>query len=582
MAQRGVGWVGGAGGPIPPGLSGLVSSVGAGGFTWDATAAAEDASLNWLALSSAAGSSAPGSPGSLGVRVNTTGLPAGTYFGEVRVRAAGVDNSPRTVQVVQRVQAAAAKPGVKLTPAGQTVVARQGDASVPAQTMQVHNPLPSAQTFDFSFPQENRVFTATAPDGTTLPSGTPGRIQVGVTLAGLGPGIYRAPLSVAAGNDPRVQTADVVLVVLPGPAAASVQTPVEARGDYICSSGGGLAVNPVSHAGGFQVTAAHPAAVEALVTDRLGNPLVSGAVTMLPSIEGTAAAPLQHQGGGRWTATWIPVSAGGAPVTLNFFADDADRGLSGCAQLHGQVEGNANAPLLTQRGIVSNASFRAWDPVAPGSMLALFGQKLAGAPASAPSFPLPFQLGATRVSIAGVGAPLIYAGETNNLSQVNLIAPYNLPLHVSVPVAVRTEGGVAIAETITAEAAPGVFSADQSGGGQGIVVLGSSPSVIAGPDNPAARGDVVIIYAAGLGLTQPGVNASEAAPSNPLARVAREVTVTIGGQEAPVSFAGLTPGFSGLYQLNVTVPGGAPVGNAVPVVVSVAGASSAVTTMAVR
>jgi uncharacterized protein (TIGR03437 family) len=582
VSQTGLTFVGVAGGPNPPVQNVLVSSAGAGGFTWEATATSEDASLNWLALSSAAGSSTPGSPSPLGVRVNTTGLPAGTYFGEVRVRAAGVDNSPRTVQVVLRVLAASANPGVRLTPAGLTFVARQGDVSVPAQTMQVHNPLPSAQAFDFSFPQENRVFTAAAPDGTALTPGTPGRIQVGVTLAGLGPGVYRAPLSVAAGNDPRVQTADVVLVVLPGVAAALAQTPGEARGDYICSAGGGLAVNPVSHAGGFQATAGHPAAIEALVTDRSGNPLVSGAVTMLPSAEDMAAVPLQHQGGGRWTATWIPAPAGGGPVTLNFFADDADRGLSGCAQLHGQVEGNANAPLLTQRGIVSNASFRAWDPIAPGSMLAVFGQKLAGAPAQAQSFPLPFQLGTTRVSIAGVGAPLIYAGETNNLSQVNLIAPYNLPLHVSVPVVVRTGGGVAVAETITAEAAPGVFSADQSGGGQGIVVLGSSPSVIAGPNNPAARGEVVIIYAAGLGLTQPGVNASEAAPSNPLARVAREVTVTIGGQEAAVSFAGLTPGFSGLYQLNVTVPAGAPVGSAVPVVVSVAGASSAVTTMAVR
>jgi uncharacterized protein (TIGR03437 family) len=34
------------------------------------------------------------------------------------------------------------------------------------------------------------------------------------------------------------------------------------------------------------------------------------------------------------------------------------------------------------------------------------------------------------------------------------------------------------------------------------------------------------------------------------------VTVTIGGVNAPVFFAGLIPGFTGLYQVNATVPTG--------------------------
>ena len=59
------------------------------------------------------------------------------------------------------------------------------------------------------------------------------------------------------------------------------------------------------------------------------------------------------------------------------------------------------------------------------------------------------------------------------------------------------------------------------------------------------------------------------------------VSVTIGGQNAAVSFSGLTPGFPGLYQINAVVPSGVS-GDAVVVVVSVAGQSSPPVTMAVQ
>jgi uncharacterized protein (TIGR03437 family) len=58
-------------------------------------------------------------------------------------------------------------------------------------------------------------------------------------------------------------------------------------------------------------------------------------------------------------------------------------------------------------------------------------------------------------------------------------------------------------------------------------------------------------------------------------------TVTIGGVNAPVAFSGLAPGFVGLWQLNVQVPANAPTGNAVPLVITLNGRTSMVTTLAV-
>jgi uncharacterized protein (TIGR03437 family) len=60
------------------------------------------------------------------------------------------------------------------------------------------------------------------------------------------------------------------------------------------------------------------------------------------------------------------------------------------------------------------------------------------------------------------------------------------------------------------------------------------------------------------------------------------VSVTIGAQPAQVLFAGLAPGFAGLYQVNAVVPPGITPGAKVPVILTTAGFSSAPVTVAVQ
>jgi uncharacterized protein (TIGR03437 family) len=79
-------------------------------------------------------------------------------------------------------------------------------------------------------------------------------------------------------------------------------------------------------------------------------------------------------------------------------------------------------------------------------------------------------------------------------------------------------------------------------------------------DHPAVAGETLEIYGLGLGVTNPMVQAGAASPSSPLARSVQTPRVQIGGRDATVTFAGLVPGFAGLYQVNAVVPAGLAAG----------------------
>jgi uncharacterized protein (TIGR03437 family) len=58
--------------------------------------------------------------------------------------------------------------------------------------------------------------------------------------------------------------------------------------------------------------------------------------------------------------------------------------------------------------------------------------------------------------------------------------------------------------------------------------------------------------------------------------------VTLGGVNAPVFFAGPSPGFTGLYQVNATVPTGITPNQQAPLVLSQGGRNSATVTIPVQ
>jgi len=142
----------------------------------------------------------------------------------------------------------------------------------------------------------------------------------------------------------------------------------------------------------------------------------------------------------------------------------------------------------------------------------------------------------------------------------------------------RTPGGVSDNFNLTIlPAAPSIFR-------NGVVgpvtdapaVLRAKNNQLVTLSNPIHQGDALTIYLTGMGRTTPAVETGLPAPGDPLAAVLVPPTVTLGGVELPVGFAGLVPGEIGVYQINATVPGWVRSGMAEPLTISQSGASTTI------
>ena len=229
---------------------------------------------------------------------------------------------------------------------------------------------------------------------------------------------------------------------------------------------------------------------------------------------------------------------------------------------------SGQGPSFTAQGVVNGATFR--SPVALGSIISIFGTGLADQ-GVAGQVPLPTTLGGVCVMVNEVAVPLFYTSAT----QINAQLPPELAVGRTVFSIQslgtgRSSGGVAVT---TAAAAPGIFSVDVGGRTQAALFHAGDFSPVT-PANPGLRDQDLILFVTGLGAVTPRVAAGSAASSNPLSVTSQQVLVTIGGRPMTVTYSGLSPGFVGLYQINLRVPADRVSGDSLPVVVSAGTASS--------
>ncbi len=231
------------------------------------------------------------------------------------------------------------------------------------------------------------------------------------------------------------------------------------------------------------------------------------------------------------------------------------------------------APTFSAANVVNAASY-AGGAAAPGAIMSLFGLGLGSFWASA-SGTVPTTLANTKISVSAVSgyAPLFYASP----SQVNFQMPFEAS--GAATLTLTREDGQQTAVTIPiSEAQPGLFSADSSGTGAAAAQRADLSPLSAA--NPAARGEEVVLYATGLGRVMPSAATGQGASG--LSPTTNPVTVTIGGRTVTPDYAGLTPGFVGLYQVNFHIPADLAVTGDVPVTVAAASVVSNTVTIAIQ
>ena len=207
------------------------------------------------------------------------------------------------------------------------------------------------------------------------------------------------------------------------------------------------------------------------------------------------------------------------------------------------------AAAHAQVSIVNAASFRADNPVAPGSLASAFlGSPLTVETTVATDLPLPTTLAGARLLVNDVPAPLLFV----SAGQINFQIPSNVPVGQESRVQVVMDGSDAQSGAFAAAAAdPGIIVNPRTN--EAIALHPADNSLISSA-SPAARGEVIVLYAVGPGATEPPVPDGSPAGSTPAPNAAGETKAFINDVGAKVAFSGLAPGFVGLWQINLTLP----------------------------
>ena len=231
-----------------------------------------------------------------------------------------------------------------------------------------------------------------------------------------------------------------------------------------------------------------------------------------------------------------------------------------------KIAQQGNPLQFLANGLTNGASFLPGLP-APGGLASLFlhGLNVSGT-AIGTGDPLPTELEGVSILVGGFPAPVLAVANIPvsnplGMQQINFQVPFETQTNL---VEVRYQG---LSTFVLPQAvAPGIFTLAD---GSGAIQHASDYSLVTA-SNPAAPGETIVIYATGLGPVTGAVADGTPAPGPfPAQQMCQSPVVTIGGTpedgagtSANILYAGLTPGYVGLYQVNVQVPTSTPAGPA--------------------
>ena len=194
---------------------------------------------------------------------------------------------------------------------------------------------------------------------------------------------------------------------------------------------------------------------------------------------------------------------------------------------------------------------------APGELVSLYGN-FGVSTQGATTLPIPTKLNGVQVFVNGIAAPILYVSS----GQISAWIPYEVSGDYFATFQAVVNGSKSNTVTVYVDnSSPGLYTLSANGIGPGAI-LHADYSVV-NDSSPAKPGETVLLFMNGLGTVTPAVADGAAALDNPLSYADEYNNSTISiflddtvdpPAQANVAFAGLAPGFAGLYQVNFTLP----------------------------
>ncbi len=239
------------------------------------------------------------------------------------------------------------------------------------------------------------------------------------------------------------------------------------------------------------------------------------------------------------------------------------------------IGGIVNAASYALAPLDANSNPIGNNNIAQGSIFVVFGTAMGPTSlVSATGLPLVTTLPAsngTSIAISSggqtVNAFMIYA----SAFQVAAILPSNTPVGPATATVTFNGQTSKTAAINVVKTQFGIFTQNSQGNGPAIaqVFAGSPAPSLMALAAPAQPGSTLVLYGTGLGAIPGADNQPPGA-----VQVGSNVTVNVAGNVVPASYAGRSPDFPGLDQVNFVLPASVPAGCYIPAEVTASGRPS--------
>jgi large repetitive protein len=521
---------------------------------------------NWLNLVSSSGTATTSTPGELTLALapNATELTAGPYYAIVQITDSNSLNSPQFVAAVLNLQPSGTAPAPYVAPPGLFFTTTAGGTAPPAQQVEINTSSAGGVAFAAAVSTSGGgTWLNVTPASGNASGQTAGLVAVTVDPTGLAAGIYSGNVNVSIGS--LLQSVNVTFVVQNnGSSSASSPSIGRFKPAATGCTPSKLAITETGLADNFAVPAGWPATLIAQLNDDCASPVTNGSVVASFS-NGDAALNLVGDSLGNYSATWQPGAVSASlVVTLNATAGTLQ---PATAELYGGIAPNKTPPpTIAPGGTLNNLNPVVGAPLAPGTIAQVYGSALATALVSTGPAPLPTNFNNTFALVGSNAAPL-YALSSG---QIDIQIPLEATATQQIPIILSVNNALTLPQTLSiVPTTPGVLSADDGQtppsvqNGAHIIAQHSANGTLVTSASPAKPGEYLVMYLVGMGATKPPVASGAETPTAPLSYATVQPTVTVGSATSNVLFAGLTPGFVGLYQIDFQVPPNASSGELV-------------------